>query len=102
MLLLWQWIRNQIVQQIPEEIALCEFDCYKQQCTDKEWQTCTRRIAVRNMMAASASSHRCAGRHFKGRSVSFGGDHKDCRRVTTAMTKRHSHARIPRQEKLTA
>jgi hypothetical protein len=42
---LWQWIKNQIVQDVPEEIALCEFDCHKQQCTEREWQRCPRRIA---------------------------------------------------------
>jgi len=42
---LWQWIKSQIVQEIPEDIALCEFDCYKLQCTEKEWLTCPRRIA---------------------------------------------------------
>jgi hypothetical protein len=42
---LWQWIKDQIVQDAPEEIALCEFDCHKQQCTEREWQTCPRRIA---------------------------------------------------------
>ena len=41
---LWRLIKNQIVQEIPEEIALCEFDCHKQQCTEKEWSTCPRRI----------------------------------------------------------
>jgi hypothetical protein len=41
----WQRIKNQIVQDVPAEIALCEFDCRKQQCTEREWQTCPRRIA---------------------------------------------------------
>lgn len=45
MLSLWQWIKNQIVQEIPEDIALCEFDCNKLQCTQEEWQTCLRCIA---------------------------------------------------------
>ena len=45
MLPVWQWIKNQIVQEVPEDIALCEFACYKQQCTEKEWQACPRRIA---------------------------------------------------------
>jgi hypothetical protein len=60
---LWQWIKNQIVQDVPEEIALCEFDCHKQQCTEKEWQTCPRRIALAagELMPASGSKLRRAG-----------------------------------------
>lgn len=42
---LWQWIKKQIVQEVPEAIALCEFDCNKQQCTEEEWEKCPRRTA---------------------------------------------------------
>ena len=45
MIKFWRWIKNQIVQDVPEEVALCEFECHKQQCTEREWQTCARRIA---------------------------------------------------------
>ena len=45
MIRLWRWIKNRIVQDVPEEVALCEFECHKQQCTEREWQTCARRIA---------------------------------------------------------
>ena len=40
----WQWIRNQIAQDVPVSDGLCEYDCRKQQCTDEEWATCERRI----------------------------------------------------------
>jgi hypothetical protein len=30
---IWQWLRNQIVREVPEGTALCEFDCRKGQCT---------------------------------------------------------------------
>ena len=45
MIRLWRWVKNRIVQDVPEGIALCEFECHKQQCTEREWQTCARRIA---------------------------------------------------------
>lgn len=41
---LWLWIRNQVVQEVPEDCALCEFDCRKGQCTMEEWATCERRL----------------------------------------------------------
>jgi len=40
----WRWIKNQIIQDVPKESALCEFDCRKGQCTIKEWETCERRL----------------------------------------------------------
>ena len=40
----WQWLRNQIVQEVPEDSALCEFDCHKGQCTTEEWKNCDRRL----------------------------------------------------------
>ncbi len=40
----WQWVKNQITQDVAEEDALCEYDCRKPQCTKEEWSTCERRI----------------------------------------------------------
>jgi len=39
----WQWMKNQIAQDVPESSGLCEYDCRKQQCTEEEWATCERR-----------------------------------------------------------
>ncbi len=41
---IWRWFQRQIVQSVPEDTALCEFDCRKQQCTMGEWESCDRRI----------------------------------------------------------
>ena len=46
---LWDWIKNQIVQEVPEYLAACEFDCrcvsecLKNQCTSGERETRERR-----------------------------------------------------------
>lgn len=40
----WRWLRDQFVQNVPEDSALCEFDCRKGQCTMEEWQNCERRL----------------------------------------------------------
>jgi hypothetical protein len=40
----WQSVRSEFVQTVPEEIALCEFDCRKVNCTVEEWKMCKRRI----------------------------------------------------------
>lgn len=34
----------QIVDDAPEDLAICEFDCRREQCTWNEWETCERRI----------------------------------------------------------
>jgi hypothetical protein len=40
----WQRLRNQVVQTVPEDCAVCEFDCRKCQCTLGEWEICARRL----------------------------------------------------------
>jgi hypothetical protein len=73
MISLWQRIKNEIVQDVPAEIALCEFDCNKVQCTHEQWLACPRRRAhaARNLTPApketslagrdcQSSSPRCA------------------------------------------
>jgi hypothetical protein len=40
----WQWLKDQIAQDVPEADGLCEYDCCKQQCTEEEWATCEHRI----------------------------------------------------------
>ena len=39
-----RWLLNAIVQDVPDEIAGCEFDCRKGQCRHEEWSTCSRRL----------------------------------------------------------
>ena len=39
-----QWVKGQIVQEVPKGIELCEFDCRKEQCAVGEWETCDRRL----------------------------------------------------------
>jgi hypothetical protein len=41
----WQWFKDQWIREVPEEFALCEFDCRKLQCFEGEWATCDRRLS---------------------------------------------------------
>ena len=41
-----RWITDQIIEDIPCEIAVCEFDCRKTQCSSAEWETCERRTGA--------------------------------------------------------
>jgi hypothetical protein len=40
---LWIWTKGQIVQEVPEDIAHCAFECQKEKCTVAEWENCERR-----------------------------------------------------------
>ena len=40
----WAWLCRQVVEDVPADIALCEFDCPKSQCSDGAWETCERRL----------------------------------------------------------
>jgi hypothetical protein len=52
----WRFLMDGLVQSVPEEDALCEFDCRKPQCGLDEWLTCERRLQ------AVAAQARFAGR----------------------------------------
>ena len=42
-----EWTRfllDHLIQDVPEAIALCEFDCRRTQCMASEWETCERRL----------------------------------------------------------
>jgi len=38
------WLANQLIRDVPDELAFCEFDCRKVQCTKREWMKCDRRL----------------------------------------------------------
>ena len=40
----WRFLMDGLIQSVPEEDALCEFDCRKRQCALDEWSTCERRL----------------------------------------------------------
>jgi hypothetical protein len=41
---LWQFVKRQTIGDVPEDLAICQFDCHKGQCLQDEWETCDRRI----------------------------------------------------------
>ena len=41
---MWSAIENVFVQDVPDDVALCEFDCRKGQCSDEDWASCNRRL----------------------------------------------------------
>ena len=54
----WQWVKGQIIGEVPKENELCEFDCRKEQCFLAEWTTCDRRLrqAAGELMPRSPAS----------------------------------------------
>jgi len=69
----WGRIKAEIVQEVPDEIAYCEFECHKEQCTGEECQACPMRLAwaarnhaaVRKAGAAASAGPLTWGREFK-------------------------------------
>ena len=39
------WIRNQLVAEVPADLAVCEFECRKTECSLDEWVCCERRLS---------------------------------------------------------
>ena len=40
----WRFVKRQVVDDVPEHLAVCEFDCSHGQCMQEEWDTCGRRL----------------------------------------------------------
>ena len=40
----WQWLKNKIIQEVPEDCGWCEFDCEKLQCSMGDWEDCENRL----------------------------------------------------------
>ena len=38
------WLKDQVVQEVPDALALCEFGCHKSQCRMGKWANCERRL----------------------------------------------------------
>jgi hypothetical protein len=39
-----QWLKAQLIQDVPEDIAACEFECRKIECRQGDWETCENRL----------------------------------------------------------
>ena len=39
----WRWLKSQIATDVPEEAAVCEFECRKPECAQGEFDQCERR-----------------------------------------------------------
>ena len=40
---LWSWLQGLVIQDCPESIAVCEFECRAPTCLRGEWERCYRR-----------------------------------------------------------
>ena len=50
------WLANEVIQDVPDELAACEFDCRKQHCTSDDWSSCERRLkAMEGLMVGRNS-----------------------------------------------
>ncbi|MBZ0248028.1 MAG: hypothetical protein K8F93_00070 [Burkholderiales bacterium] len=38
------WLRGEIVDQVPSDIAACEFHCRVDECLHDKWETCENRL----------------------------------------------------------
>ncbi len=44
---LLRWLKIPVAE-VPEEVAVCEFDCSKTQCLLGDWMQCERRLEARD------------------------------------------------------
>ena len=39
-----RWIKGRLIQDVPEDIAACEFECRRTECQQGKWETCEKRL----------------------------------------------------------
>ena len=39
-------LKNQVIQDVPKDIAVREYNCRRGQCMQDEWETCARRLSA--------------------------------------------------------
>ena len=61
---LGHWMQEQVVVEVPADLALCEFDCRQTTCSSEEWTICQRRIskAAGELMPFVRQEHANIGR----------------------------------------
>jgi hypothetical protein len=55
----WQRLKKHLIDDVPDDVALCEFDCRKSPCTYGEWAACKRRLskAAGELMPSATELH---------------------------------------------
>jgi hypothetical protein len=53
-------VRKYVVYDVPDEMAAC-FDCHVSHCSNGEYETCPRRLALLAGMSATQAIERAAG-----------------------------------------
>jgi len=39
------WMKDYIVSDVPDDVAVCEFDCRESECSSSKWESCQRRVS---------------------------------------------------------
>jgi hypothetical protein len=55
---LWTWLHAQMVQDVPDRIAVCEFECRAVTCQRGEWERCLYRRWVEAVGSVPRSTRR--------------------------------------------
>ncbi|MGD8312712.1 MAG: hypothetical protein PVJ66_08960 [Gammaproteobacteria bacterium] len=52
------WLKIPVAR-VPEEIAVCEFDCGREECRLEDWEHCERRLYASNAGDCKDKQPRC-------------------------------------------
>ncbi len=50
---LWRRLKSMLIADVPDDLAICEFECSKINCRQGEWATCERRIQLQSQCRAN-------------------------------------------------
>ncbi len=55
----WHFLTQGWAEQVPNDVACCEFQCKRTQCLDEEWETCQRRLDYVEKLESKAPASCC-------------------------------------------
>ena len=50
----WRFLVDQLIQEVPDSIAVCEFECRETECTMERYVSCERRLQAVRQAAVRA------------------------------------------------
>lgn len=54
---LLHWLRDRVVQPVPDKVAGCEYDCREPDCGAGDWESCPKRLREASLRGRKRRRH---------------------------------------------
>ncbi len=53
---LMRWLKDRLMQDVPAEVAGCEFECHRRDCQRGDWENCQVRLREASLAGSDGDS----------------------------------------------